>query len=194
MLPGLLLSKKGTSMTMGKEDPKPSLLKRGVLVFAVAVVIVLGIGSLVPTLMDQALESNSNVEAVDVSVDFPGFEDYGGASAKEALKEGEETYLLLPTFDDKDKAIAKAREDAWKSNILTALLMNRLTWKIAMGTVGGFNGDESTLNLLQFFDLYENDENNRELKRTAFKEGLSSIDGDLVKYTGQDRYDIGVSE
>ena len=72
--------------------------------------------------------------------------------------------------------------------------MNRLTWKIAMGTVGGFNGDESTLNLLQFFDLYENDENNRELKRTAFKEGLSSIDGDLVKYTGQDRYDIGVSE
>mgnify|MGYP004581605071 CR=1 FL=1 len=194
MLPGLLLSKKGTSMTMGKEDPKPSLLKRGVLVFAVAVVIVLGIGSLVPTLMDQALESNSNVEAVDVSVDFPGFEDYGGASAKEALKEGEETYLLLPTFDDKDKAIAKAREDAWKSNILTALLMNRLTWKIAMGTVGGFNGDESTLNLLQFFDLYENDESNRELKRTAFREGLSSIDGNLVIYTGQDRYDIGVSE
>ena len=63
-----------------------------------------------------------------------------------------------------------------------------------MGTVGGFNGDESTFSLLQFFDLYENDENNRELKRTAFKEGLSSIDGDLVIYTGQDRYDIGVSE
>ena len=181
-------------MTMGKEDPKPSLLKRGVLVFAVAVVIVLGIGSLVPTLMDQALESNSNVEAVDVSVDFPGFEDYGGASAKEALKEGEETYLLLPTFDDKGKAIGKAREDAWKSNILTALLMNRLTWKVARGTVGGFNGDENTLNLLQFFDLYENDESNRDLKRTAFKEGLGSIDRDLVKYTGQDRYEIEVSE
>lgn len=181
-------------MTMGKEDPKPSLLKRGVLVFAVAVVIVLGIGSLIPTLIDQALESNSDVKAVDVSVDFPGFEDYGGASAKEALKEGEEAYLLRPTFDDNGKAIGKAREDAWESNILTALLMNRLTWKIARGTVGGFNGDESTLNLLQFFDLYENEESNRELKRTAFKEGLDSIDGDLVEYTGQDRYDIGVSE
>lgn len=181
-------------MTMGKEDPKPSLLKRGVLVFAAAIVIVLGIGSLVPALMDQALESGSDVEAVKVSVDFPGFEDYGGASAKEALKEGEETYLLLPTFNDKGKAIGKAREDAWESNILTALLMNRLTWKIARGTVGGFNGDESTFNLLQFFDLYENDESNRELKRTVFREGLCSIGKDLVKYTGQDRYDIGVSE
>lgn len=173
---------------------RAGLKKRMALIVAAAIIAMLGVGSLIPALMDQALESSSDVETVNVSVDFPGFEDYGGASAKEALKEGEETYLLLPTFDDKGKAIGKAREDAWKSNILTALLMNRLTWKIAKGTAGGFNGDESTFSLLQFFDLYENDENNRELKRTAFKEGLSSISNDLVKYTGQDRYDIGVSE
>lgn len=168
--------------------------KRMALVVAAAIIVVLSIGSLIPAYMDQILKNNSAIETVDVSVNFPGFEDYGGASAKEALRDGEEAYLLLPTFDDKGKAIAKARKDAWKSNILTALLMNRFTWKIARGTVGGFNGDENTLILLQFFDLYENNESNRELKRTAFKEGLSGIDKELVKYTDQDRYDIGVSE
>lgn len=173
---------------------RAGLKKRMALIVAAAIIAMLGVGSLIPALMDQALESDSDVKTVDVSVDFPGFEDYGGASVKEALKDGEESYLLLPTFDDKGKAIGKAREDAWKSSIPTALLMNRFTWKIARNTVGGFDDDESTLSLLQFFDLYENDESNRELKRTAFREGLSSIGKDLVKYTGQDRYDIGASE
>lgn len=94
----------------------------------------------------------------------------------------------MPTFDNKLAAMLVASKEAWTYSPLTGLLMNDFTWDAARATLGGFGSDERANSLLCFFDIYENDDENRALKHQAFQGEFDSIKHGLVEYTGQSVY------
>ena len=85
-------------------------------VLLVVCALALGVAAFLPGVIDKIMEYRSDVRVVAVCVEFDGFEDYGGASVKEALTDGDKTYLLYPTFDNTSKALGNVRtqsKDCW---------------------------------------------------------------------------------
>lgn len=173
--------------------------------FIAVVLLASAIFRLSPIVVDMIMESQSDVEVIPVSVRFNGFDEYGGASVKEALTDGTHTVLLYPTFDNKAKAFATTRQkakpalDFIRRSFFMYIPFTSLTWDIfkkasfmaaeRSDCPDGYTSSDAFVAIQKFCDLYENDEENRLLKRTVFTQGLTpEITRYLVTYTGQEEY------
>lgn len=180
-----------------------SVKKFALALFALSVLMV-GITVLLPCAVDKIMEYRSDVRVVDVYVEFDGLEDYGGASVKEALTNGDETYLLYPTFDDTSKALENVRTQSSetlntiRSKFHMYIPFTSLTYKLfetlsiflenGPDCPAGYSSTNGYFVFQGFGDIYENNEENRLLKRMAFTKGLDEIKNDLVEYHGQKQY------
>ena len=52
----------------------------------------------------------------------------------------------------------------------------------------GYSSSDGYFVFQKFGDMYENDEENRSLKRLAFTKGLNAVKDGLVEYNGQKQY------
>ena len=141
------------------------------------------------------------VEVVQVSEPFDSRvldEQFGGISVKEALSDGEQTYALYATFDDKQKAfsqLALATSDVneFIQQEKGFAMLNEGTFEgyqnafkeILYGGEGPswFNESNSEVTIfLHFIDIYENEAQNQEIIRIAQAQGIESVMGMLPDY------------
>ena len=173
-------------------------------VLLVVCALALGVAAFLPGVIDKIMEYRSDVRVVAVYVEFDGFEDYGGASVKEALTDGDKTYLLYPTFDNTSKALGNVRTqskdmlDLLKSKYRIYVPLTCWTYKLfetlSIYLEGdpdcptGYSSSSGYFVFQKFGDMYENNEENRSLKRMAFTKGLDEVKDGLIEYSGQKQY------
>lgn len=194
----------GRAGPSSKSPNEKSLVKRLALVLLVIGALAFGTTALLPGAIDKVMEYKSDVRVVTVYVEFEGFEDYGGASVKEALTDGSKTYLLYPTFDSTSEALEYVRKEsnemlsALRSKYHMYIPLTCLTYKLfeTLSTYlegdpdcpSGYSSSDGYFVFQKFGDMYENDEENRSLKRLAFTKGLNEVKDGLVEYNGQKQY------
>ncbi len=111
--------------------------------------------------------------------DNSGLEKMGRISFKEKLTIGGKDYNLYPTFDSKKKALKAASNNPLLRRIKDLSKMDTINdnWKDYQEEMYRLlddpnqelyisENDPNYIELIQFFDIYENDNDNREIKRT----------------------------
>ena len=139
---------------------------------------------------------HEEVHVEEVSVPFelaPSLQVVGNASVKQEISDGNESYRLLPTFNDRDAALENVKKEAPD---VVAILEARNFW---LGSFSGWNwgfyrdalsgcadelGKEENLVeqvavLRAFFDIYENDDENAAIIDRVRREGLGAAKVDI---------------
>ncbi len=138
----------------------------------------------------------ADVEVRDVDVPFElsgTLQGVGEVSYKQELASDGESFLLLPTFDDRAAALEGVKGEASDA---VALLESRCPWLGPLsagnwaayrdelnasfdGLCDGSARDDQLALLRGFFDIYENDDENASLIAHAQHEGLDAVRPEL---------------
>lgn len=140
-------------------------------------------------------ENSADVSVIGISEPFDDAileAEAGAISYKEALVSGNETYRLLPTYDNRDAALSNVRDEVspllsyLQKYYLIPVPFSDVSWQLYRDANDSIRDENNRTNwspslskqsnrLKSFFDIYENEAENKRIIDIAFKEGIDAV-------------------
>lgn len=151
--------------------------------------------------------SQSGVKVVGISEAFSSQGErvnVGSMSYKVALDDGQQLYRLMPTYDNKQAALSNMRDEAGgligylQRHYMIPLPFSDLSWRLYRDANENIRSTlsrpgwqteytQQSDDLMVFFDIYENDDDNNQIINTALKEGMEAVELELPYDSVMDR-------
>lgn len=151
--------------------------------------------------------SQSGVKVVGISEPFSSQGErvnVGSMSYKVALDDGQQLYRLMPTYDNKQAALSNMRDETsgligyLQRHYMIPLPFSDLSWRLyrdanenIRNTLSrpGWQAEytQQSDDLMVFFDIYENDDDNNRIINAALKEGMEAVELELPYDSVMDR-------
>lgn len=143
--------------------------------------------------------SQSGVKVVGISEPFSSQGErvnVGSMSYKVALDDGQQLYRLMPTYDNKQAALSNMRDEAsgligyLQRHYMIPLPFSDLSWRLYRDANENIRSSlsrpgwqseytQQSDDLMAFFDIYENEDDNNQIINTALEEGMEAVELEL---------------